>query len=197
LTVLRKMPRVPNMKKLEHPVDAMDFPRKLDQALRHRGMSQTDLAARVGKPVARVNSWLREPRKKGTQPSFRDVVLASEALCVPLDYWWEPGPIRVPSEEEFIRVKAIAQALRQMGSIRALQALLGLPPAGPDPDAGDGPRGPGDAGPRGPVRPARPVASRSVGPATPPGDEPAKAAPAGPVPARQRGRGARNGTSED
>ena len=99
----------------------MDFPSKLKRRLKEMGMSQSELAERVGTSQSQVSDWVR----KKSEPTVRYGAKVAEALGVTMDYLFRDdvndlGPEISPGEQILIG------AIRELGpdGTRRLMSIL-------------------------------------------------------------------------
>ena len=93
------------MRTKNDPEVADVFVQRLRQALKERGMSQSELARRIGVRTPTINQYLR----KRKFPMMTTAVKIADALDVSLD--WLCGVKEKPDEADTYRLKRIAESV--------------------------------------------------------------------------------------
>ncbi len=99
----------------------MDFPTKLKQRLKEMGLSQADLAERVGTSQSQVSDWVR----KKSEPTVRYGAKVAEALGVTMDYLFRDA-VTEKGQGITLEEQMLIEAIREMGpdGTKRLMAIL-------------------------------------------------------------------------
>lgn len=108
----------------------MKLSEKITRRLDERGQSQIWLAAAVGSNPTQVARWADSKKGKSSRPSYRELLMISRALELPLEYLCDDecdDPAKVSKESLTREQRKILEIAGDVGYELALKRLLALP----------------------------------------------------------------------